>query len=122
MDVLSLFDRDRFWKVEADQLPSKITKDMGSNNYINIAATDSKDLSCSVFVRKCHENAVKAYDISIRDWYKGLGDEIPEYLENYVDTKVKDFFCEVYVFRGEFTDSLTTGVLSPYFKDGALST
>ena len=122
MDVLTLFDRDRFWKVEADQLPKKVADDIGENKYINIAATDSKELSCSIFVRKCHENAVKQYDVTIRDWYKGLGDELPEYLENYVDTKVKDFFCEVYVFRGEFTESLMTGVLSPYFKDGALST
>lgn len=122
LNVVDLFDRDRFWKVDSDQLPAKISNDIGSNNYINIAATDSKELSCSIFIRKCHDNAVKAYDISIREWYKGLGEEIPEYLENYVDTKVKDFFAEVYVFRGEFTDSLTTGALAPYFKDGSLST
>lgn len=122
MDVLTLFNRDRFWKVEADQFPTKVNKVLGENKYINIAATDSKELSCSIFIRKCHENTVKAYDVTVRDWYKGIGEELPEYLENYVDTKIKDFFAEVYVFRGEFTEALTTGVLAPYFKDGALTT
>lgn len=122
LNVLDLFDRDRFWKVDNEQLAAKINKKNGENNYINIAATDAKELSCSVFVRKCHENSVKQYDVTIRDWYKNLGEEIPEYLENYVDAKVKDFFAEVYVFRGEFTEALTTGPLANYFKDGALTT
>lgn len=125
MDVLNLFDRDRFWKVDADNLPGKVSKDLGTtNDYINIAATDVKNLSCSIFVRKCNDTAVKAYDISVRDWFNGVGDEMPEYLEGYEDTNLKDFFAEVYVFRGEFTDALigSTGVLAPYFKDGVLST
>ena len=123
MDVLDLFDRDRFWKIEADNLPSKINKVLGgSNDYINIAATDAKNLSCSIFVRKCHDSAVKPYNISIRDWYNGTGEEMPEYLEGYEDANLKDFFAEVYVFRGEFTEPLTTGALSKYFVDGALTT
>ena len=122
LNVLDLFDRDRFWKVDSEQLAAKINKKNSENNYINIAATDAKELSCSIFVRKCHENAVKQYDVTIRDWYKNLGEEIPEYLDNYVDAKVKDFFAEVYVFRGEFTEALTTGPLANYFKDGALTT
>jgi hypothetical protein len=125
MDVLDLFDRDRFWKVDADNLPGKVSKDLGTtNDYINIAATDVKNLSCSIFVRKCNDTAVKAYDISIRDWFNGVGDEMPEYLEGYEDANLKDFFAEVYVFRGEFTNALigSTGILAPYFKNGALST
>ena len=124
MNVLDLFDRDRFWKIDADQLPYKVNKLTGSNGYITIAATDVKDLSCSIFVRKCHDNAVKSYDVTIRDWYKDLGEEMPEYLEGYEDTKVKDFFAEIYVFRGEFTEALTgaNGALASYFTDGALST
>ena len=123
MDVLNLFDRDRFWKIDADNLPGKVSKVSGdSNDYINIAATDVKNLSCSIFVRKCHDNSVKPYNISIRDWYNGTGEELPEYLEGYEDANLKDFFAEIYVFRGEFTEALTTGVLSKYFTDGALTT
>ena len=123
INVRDLFDRDRFWKIDSDKLASKINIDShGTNDYINIAATDTKELSCSIFIRKCQDTVVKQYDVTIRDWYKGLGEEMPEYLEGYEDTKVKDFFAEVYVFRGEFTEALTTGILSQYFKDGSLST
>ena len=122
MDVLNLFDRDRFWKVDANQLASKINDAAGVNNYINIAATDAKELSCSVFVRKCHANTVKPYNVTIRDWYNGVNEEMPEYLEGYEDANLADFFAEVYVFRGEFTEALTTGALSKYFADGALTT
>ena len=124
MDVLDLFDRDRFWKIDADQLPYKISKIIGAsaNKYVNIAATDALERSCSIFVRKCHDNSVKQYNITVRDWYKLLGENIPEYLEGYEDTLIKDYFGEVYVFRGEFTEPLMTGALSDYFVDGALST
>ena len=124
MDVLKLFDRDRFWKIDADNLPGKVANILGTNDYINIAATDAKNMSCSIFVRKCHDNSVKPYNISIRDWYKGTGEELPEYLEGYEEENLKDFFAEVYVFRGEFTEALTTGngVLADYFVDGSLST
>lgn len=122
MDVLDLFDRDRFWKIDANRLAGKINDVAGVNNYINIAATDAKELSCSVFVRKCHANTVKPYNVTIRDWYNGVNEEMPEYLEGYEDANLADFFAEVYVFRGEFTEALTTGALSKYFDDGALTT
>lgn len=130
MTVRNLFDRNRFWKIDSDQLAYKINKDLNGtdslklNNYINIAATDVKDMSCSIFVRKCHQNSVKSYDVTLREWYRNLGADVPEYLENYLDTNLKDFFMEIYVFRGEFTEALTGegGPLQNYFKNGALST
>ena len=123
IDVLDLFDTDRFWKVDADKLPYKINKADGANKYINIAATDVKDLSCSLFIRKCHERDVKQYDVTIRDWYKNLNEDMPEYLEGHEDELVKDYFAEIYVFRGKFTEALTTGTLSQYFDvDDVLST
>lgn len=130
MTVRDLFDRDRFWKIDSDQLAYKINKDLNGsddvklNKYINIAATDVKDMSCSIFVRKCHSSAVKSYDVTLRDWYRNLGVDVPEYLENYLDANLKDFFLEIYVFRGEFTEALTGegGPLKNYFNNGALST
>ena len=127
MNVKSLFNRNRFWKIDADELPKKIestNKFPDGAKYINIIATDVKDLSCSIFVRKCHDESVKSYNISIRDWYKNLGEEIPEYLEGREEELVKDYFAEVYVFRGKFEGSSLIsngGALENYFDvDGSL--
>ena len=125
MDVLKLFDRNRFWKINSDDLVEKVKEDSidDTAKYINIVATDVRDLSCSIFVRKCNDSTVRSYNVSIRDWYKNLNEEMPEYLEGHEDDLVKDYFAEVYVFRGEFTESLTRGVLSKYFDEsGCLKT
>jgi hypothetical protein len=129
MDVLTLFDRDRFWKIDADQLAYKVNTILGGNNdeirnkYINIAATEAKNTSCSIFVRPCHEKSVQQYNVSVRDWYHALAEEIPVYLEGLEDEPISKFFAEVYVFRGEFTEPLYTGALSAYFSEtGALRT
>ena len=125
INVLDLFDRDRFWKIESDLLPEKIyTSDEAERKYITIAATDSKEMSCSIFFRKCKDSDVKQFDISFRDWYHNAGETVPEILENVIDEKVKDYFAEVYVFRGEFTNEVigTGGVLEKYFDDGGLNT
>lgn len=125
MNVRDLFDRNRFWTIDAEQLPAKIDK-VAANaaKYISIAATDVKEQSCSIFVRRCHPTSVKEYDVTIRDWYKSTGEEMPEYLEGFEDIKVADFFAEIYVFRGNFTSALTgeNGVLSEYFENDALKT
>ena len=124
LNVRDLFDRDRFWTIDANNLPHKINVRLrGDNNnrlnkYINIAATDIKDTSCSIFVRKCHDNSVKQYNVSVRDWYKNTGEEMPEYLDGYEDTLMKEFFAEIYVFKGVFSENLKTGngPLVPYFN------
>lgn len=128
MDVLTLFDRDRFWKIDSDQLAYKINKlkgceeeyDKDKNRYIHIAATEAKNMSCSIFVRPCHTKSVQQYRTSVRDWYLAAGEEIPTYLEGHENKLISDFFAEVYVFRGEFTDAIKNGVLNPYFANGAL--
>lgn len=119
MDVTTLYDRDRFWKLNPDSLPSKV-KGVTDENYIIIAATDTKETSCSIFVRKSNYNDVKQYDVTVRDWYKGLGEDVPEYLENHLDTSISSFFADIYVFRGEFADALInkdSGVLRKYFDE-----
>lgn len=129
--VLDLYDRDRFWKIEAEQLPERIELDLKQPaQYINIAATDVKDFSCSLFIRKCNDTAVQQYNVTIAEWYRTTGEEMPEYLNDYSSLKVKDFFAEVYVFRGQFTDELigkdeqdNEGPLYKYFNaDGGLNT
>lgn len=127
MDVLSLYDRNRFWKIDPDQLADKInttkngSAEVPANKYINIAATESKESSCSFFIRPCHVDDVKSYNVSVRDWYMNSGEEIPTYFDDIdIDTKkISDYFAEIYVFRGEFSEALCTGtgVLKPYFND-----
>ncbi|MBR5297670.1 MAG: hypothetical protein IKU29_07375, partial [Parabacteroides sp.] len=111
--VRNLYNTNRFWSLNDEDLPSP------TNKYINIFATDVKENSCTFFIRPHRPNN---YNITIREWFTNLGEEIPQYLENLTDSKVKEFFAEVYVFRGEFTEHLQNGILSNYFENGALKT
>ena len=120
LTVRDLYDRSRFWKLDADLLPSKIEKIAPSTGqYISITATDTKATSCSLFIRKSDVSSLKQYNITVAEWYKSVGEEIPEYLENHTNNTIDEFFADVYVFRGRFTDALTVGDAAPlknYFE------
>lgn len=111
MLVSTLYDTNRFWKLNEETLPQKI----GNNNYINIVATDIKDNSCSVFFRKNIPNSYQ--NITFRSWYASQSLEYPEYMENLLDEKMGDYFADVYVFKGEFTEEMCkpSGALGRYF-------
>ena len=104
-----LYDTNRFWTIKAEDLKSS------ANKYIVISATDTKDASCSIIVRKAEP---AEYALTIREYYAGTGDEMPEYLIPIADTQLNDYFMDVYVFRGEFTPELCgpDGVLGRYFN------
>lgn len=130
LTIKDLYDTNRFWKIDADQLAYKIAKNEGSSQdaltpdgikhgYINIAATDTKEQSCSVFVRQVNSKNFKQYDITLRDWYSNLGEELPEYLEERSEDKVHDYFAEIYVFRGNLNGAISdpeSGALGKYFN------
>ena len=101
--VSTLFDTNRFWKLDPDQLPNKLGN---VSSYINIAATDTIKNSCSLFFADVDDSEKTQYDVTIRDWYKGLDEEVPEYLENIVDHNVSAYLKEIYVFRGKFTPAV----------------
>lgn len=104
INVTELYDTNRFWKLDADQLPAKINKLYTGQSYFFITATDTKDASCTIFMRPV---TPKAYDLTFYEWYSNnTSDEIPAYLEGMMDKKVKDYFWEIYVFRGKITNSL----------------
>ena len=106
--VTSLYDTNRFWTLNAEDL-------VDTTKYIVVSATDTKDASCSLIMRK----AVPAeYDLTIREYYAGTNDEMPDYLIPIADTKLNDYFMDVYVFRGQFTEALCgpDGVLGRYFN------
>ena len=112
IDVVNLFDTNRFWKIDEN-----ISAILSNNNYINIAATDNKESSCSFFFRKCAKSASKQYNVTIAEWYKSLGEEMPDYLEGHENDILSDYFAEIYVFKGKFDKSMVSenGVLESYF-------
>lgn len=124
-EVTNIYDTNRFWKLDADQLPAKIN----SGSYVYITATDTKDASCTIFVRKV---VPTSYDLTLYEWYSNnSSEEIPSYLEGIMDSKLNDFFAEIYVFKGKFTNDLVKegsafgnyidGAWNGYFKSGTTS-
>lgn len=114
--VKSVYNTNRFWSLDPDQLPSKLSP-AGDGKYMYIASTDSKETSCSVFIRKS-ANVNRSYKgITIRQWYQSTGEEMPEYLVPICENKLEDYFVDVYTFRGEFTPALCYygGILNKYF-------
>jgi hypothetical protein len=117
--VRNIFDTSRFWKLEPNNLDSiKVTGQDGSENvYLHISSIDSKETSNSFLIRKPADSKVKAYDITVSEWYNTYGQEVPEYLmdDSLADVRIKDFFTEVYVFSGKF-DGVQNSSLKDYFE------
>ena len=115
--VETVFDTNRFWALDADQMVKNIT---GLENYMTIAATDTNDNACTIFMRKTTPDS---YNVTFRSWYASQGLEVPEYMVPILDSKVNDYFAEIYVFRGEFKEALwntETAPLYKYFENGAI--
>lgn len=113
--VSVLYDTNRFWKLDADKIVENINEVNPIDNYVTIATTDTKDSSCSIFIKKIVPESYKG--ISFRQWYNMQGLEYPEYMEYILDEDMSEYFGEIYVFRGEFTPALCggNGALSKYF-------
>lgn len=119
LNVEDIYDTGRFWELSAEKLNG--LKSVGGafmDQYINICATNTKELSGTYFIRKASGNKVNGYNITISDWYSDKQEEIPEYLLKYANSLVSDFMAEVYVFRGRFTASqvLASSTLKNYFE------
>lgn len=118
--VEDIYDTARFWELSAFKL-AEINNFDGKalpHNYIAISATNTKDTSCSVFIRKASGNKVAGYNVTVSDWYRDSGEEVPEYLQNKLNNYMSDFFAEIYVFRGKFEAAqvLTSETLKNYFE------
>ena len=107
--VTEIYDTTRFWKLDPEKLND-------GKSYFHIAATNSKETSTSIIVRKPADSKVAAYNISVADWYNAYNLVIPDFLVGSENKKMKDFFTEVYVFKGQFTaDIIKAGALNTYF-------
>ena len=117
--VEDIYDTTRFWELSADKLNNLRAVD-GSvmDQYINICTTNTSKTSATYFIRKASGNKLNGYNISVSDWYSDKFDEMPDYLENYRNSMISDFFAEVYVFAGKFTPSqvLASSTLKNYFE------
>lgn len=118
LNVEDIYDTTRFWELNAEKL-NELTSVSGTvmDQYINICATNTKEMSGSYFIRKASGTKVSGYNITVSDWYSDRQEELPDYLESYKNSLVSDFFAEIYVFRGKFTKSqvLASATLKYYF-------
>lgn len=112
INVEDIYDTTRFWSLDPEKL-----NDVRGAEYINIATTDVKQNSGTVFIRKASGAKVAEYQISVRDWYKSQGEDIPDFLQGYENEKISSFFAEAYVFGGKFTADqvLASDTLKNYF-------
>ena len=97
--VVDLFNTDRFWTLEPEKLDSLFT----TNKYITISATDDKSTSKTIYFRGYTPNG---YDVTFKDYFAQTlnGTDIPSYLEGHENDIMEDYFGEIYVFNGQFTD------------------
>lgn len=105
--VKNIYNTNRFWYLDESKL-------IDASKYVQIAATDIKDKSCTIFMRKYTPDG---YGLTIRDWFSNnTTEEMPEYLEYVQDKKLSDYFAEIFVFRGEFTKEVAgSDALKDYF-------
>lgn len=125
LNVEDIYDTTRFWELSAFKL-AEISDTSGKSldGYISISSTNTKNTSTTVFLRKASGTKVSAYDITVNDWYKDSGEDVPEYLQDKLNNKISDFFAEIYIFKGKFTADqvLSSETLKNYFmsvKDDA---
>lgn len=107
--VSSIYDTNRFWKVDPERIHNiklygsntgtALLDTTASDDYIRIVQTSSYEDSCTVFIRPyIPEN----YNITISDWYSNeTSSEMPSYLELIKDHYLDEFWAEVMVFKGD---------------------
>lgn len=110
ISVKDLYSSDRFWKLDEDELPNKIS----NNQYFNVITTDTKENSTTIFIRKYVPESYKG--ITLRSWYNSQNIEYPEYVNDILDKDLDQYFVEMYVFKGEFTPEICKGALVNYFE------
>ena len=61
--IKDIYDTNRFWYLDADQLPKKIGN---TTSYISVATTGTKEDYCTLLIKK---DKTTDYDITIREWF-----------------------------------------------------
>ena len=118
LNVEDIYDTTRFWTLDAEKLNGLRSVDgLVLDQYINIATTNTKKTSASIFIRKASGLKVSQYNITVNDWYADNPSLMPDYLDSYRNSLMSDFFAEIYVFKGQFTPKqvLASDTLKNYF-------
>ena len=116
VNVTDLYDTTKFWTLDPDHLPEMASS--FNNVYSILTATDSKENSTTVFIRKTPKTYTTNYHLTVRSWFNNESvDEIPSYLEDasILDTYLDEYFEDIFVFQGQFTAAVKSGALSKYF-------
>lgn len=119
LNVEDIYDTTRFWNLSANKLADiKDTTGRPLDGYIALSATNTKNTSGTFFLRKAAGQKVAGYNITVNDWYKDSGEEVPEFLQDKLNNKISDFFAEIYFFKGQFTPDqvLSSSTLKNYFQ------
>lgn len=119
LKVEDIYDTTRFWTLNPEKINDLVSEE-GVNmktGYINITETQDNGSSVTYFIRKTVPTNTLEYNVTVNDWYVNDNQEIPAFLENKKDNLISDFFAEIYVFKGKFTESqvLSSDTLRNYF-------
>lgn len=122
MAVKDLYNTDRFWTLEPEQLEdyvnnrNEVTGGIEKKGYITLTTTDSKDTSVTVFMRGYEP---KGYDVPFTEWYSAVlnGEELPSYLEGHERDLVSQYWAEMFIFKGQFTPEIAASdKLAKFFE------
>ena len=81
--VVSIYDTNRFWSVDANRLHDIRISKGDKNGYIRIVQTSTKDDSVTVFFRP---TVPSGYAVKISDWFSNNREDLPTYLESIKDS------------------------------------
>lgn len=110
LPVEGVYNKVRFWNLS----PEAGREALGSGSYISIFETDDSSTSKSFIIRGFKP---AGYDITIKQWYSNFSEEMPEYYEPIADTLLNQYFAEIYVFEGQFTEAMAKSKeLAKYFN------
>jgi len=123
MDLyINFFNRERFWKSDADYLQGVVQNKYGASNaesapLLQLANVGTRDLS--FIVRKAV--GLQGYSVYAKEWY-GADTNIPfEWIRPY--DLMKDFFIQIFAVEGDWTkyNKLSTDpIFSQYFNANGL--
>lgn len=103
---VDLFDRNGFWSVKPSLVTEKYYK---TNGYLNFANVGS--VNVSLFVVKAKDQEVALITSEYNKSLEATDLEIDDYPGLNWNTKVKDTFVDVYVFKNDFKEAIN----NPYY-------
>lgn len=115
--IKNIFDTNRFWTLEPEKLDSIAS--VADQKYITISATDDENTSKTIIFRGTRPNG---YDVTFKDYFAQSlnGTDLPAFLEDHENDIMSDYFAEIYVFNGKWTDQFKTSPnIIKYFEEDA---